>query len=665
MIKYILTIILISLFGLSSKSQSINLDSAITALKNAKEDTNKVLLLNQIAWDISYESSYKGLEYGIKAYDLAKVLNYKYGNAKSAMTIGTIYNDIGDFSKALTYFHEAVDIEKKHSYLFLLGKTYSNMGILFASKKDLKKALEYYQKSANCFFNNKKSPQLAATFNNIGAIYADVSEYDSAKRYYYLALDINEHNYNETNIAGVNANLCSIFTKLGDYQKAIVHIDKAMLYCKKNKNSYDESNFRFIYGNLKFAQKDYDESILYYKSVMDFSLKAGVKDLLANAYDGLSQCYECKNDLKNALFYYKKHSEIKDSLANELNNKQVRNLEITYETENKNKAIELLTQKNHNQTLEADKRKLILYASLLALIGVGVLAFFLYNRAQQKHKTNIQLENVNNEIRTQKNLIEHKNKEITDSINYAQRIQSVLLTSENYIKKYLPDFFILNKPKDIVSGDFYWAVEVDDCFIMVTADCTGHGVPGAFMSLLGINYLNEIVIEHHITRPDLILNELRKSIIEALNPDGKEDGKDGMDLVLCKFDFKNKQLSFACANNPLWLLRTASSDAKPQLIEYKADKMPVGKGPKDKQPFTLKTIDLQKDDVIYTFTDGYADQFGGPKGKKFMYRKLKVVIEINCKLNLLQQKEALTQEMAEWQGKLEQVDDILVVGIKV
>jgi serine phosphatase RsbU (regulator of sigma subunit) len=219
----------------------------------------------------------------------------------------------------------------------------------------------------------------------------------------------------------------------------------------------------------------------------------------------------------------------------------------------------------------------------------------------------------------------------------------------------------LNKPKAIVSGDFYWAVEINNSFIIVTADCTGHGVPGAFMSLLGINYLNEIVIEQKITQPDLILNALRSAIIEALNPEGSSEaeGKDGMDMVLCKYDFANMQLTFSCANNPLWVYR------QEELMEFKADKMPVGKSPKEDMPFTLQTVALQKGDVVYAFTDGYADQFGGPKGKKFMYKQLKDALASNIALPMKEQKSLLAANMLNWQGNLEQVDDIIIIGVRI
>jgi serine phosphatase RsbU (regulator of sigma subunit)/tetratricopeptide (TPR) repeat protein len=658
---YFIITLLISLSTSVGFSQSVNLDSCFVVLKTAKEDTNKVRLLKTIAWEISYESSYKGLVYAKQAYSLGKKLQYNFGIAISASTIGSIYTDMGDYSKALTFFYEAIDLEKKYNYKNALGKTYSNVGILFGKKRDFEKALSFYRKSVDCFIDNTLSQQLAATYNNIGSVYADTEQFDSAKVYYNKSLKINQVNHSEDNIAGVDINLASISAKSGNYQDALDHIQKAIAYWKIHPNSYNMSYANLIMGSIYLEMKEYNKAIECYNLVKTYAEPAGIKELMRDSYLGLSQCYEFKKDNSNALLFHKKYSVIKDSLTDELNNQQVRDLEINYETEKKNKEIELLTQRTVNQGLEADKRKVILFATLISLLGVVILSGVLYNRFRLKKKSHQELEQTNIEISNQKSLIEIKNKEITDSINYARRIQRVLLTSDKYISKYLNDFFILNKPKAIVSGDFYWAVEIDNSFIIVTADCTGHGVPGAFMSLLGINYLNEIVIEQKITQPDLILNALRSAIIEALNPEGSNEaeGKDGMDLVLCKYDFTNMQLTFSCANNPLWIYRQG------EFMEFKADKMPVGKSPKEDVPFTLQTVALQKGDVVYAFTDGYADQFGGPKGKKFMYKQLKDTLANNIALPMKEQKSLLASNMASWQGNLEQVDDILIIGIRI
>ena len=265
----------------------------------------------------------------------------------------------------------------------------------------------------------------------------------------------------------------------------------------------------------------------------------------------------------------------------------------------------------------------------------------------------------NEKINQQKILLEEKNKDITDSIQYAKRIQSALLASDSLLKRNLPEYFLLYKPKDIVSGDFYWAEKFDNKFLIAACDCTGHGVPGAFMSLLGVSFLNEITKEKNITQPDLVFNALRENIIRAINPEGNEEGRDGMDAVLCLFDFQKMEMQLACSNNPLWILRNN------QWLEYKPDKFPIGKHEGEIIPFTLQKTLLQKGDLIYIFTDGYADQFGGPKGKKFKYKNIQQLLLNNASRSMEEQKTILNETIEKWKGNLEQVDDILIIGIRI
>lgn len=258
------------------------------------------------------------------------------------------------------------------------------------------------------------------------------------------------------------------------------------------------------------------------------------------------------------------------------------------------------------------------------------------------------------------NIIHEKNREITDSIHSAKRIQHALLASDSLLKKHLPEHFVLYKPKDIVSGDFYWANVIDNKFIMITADCTGHGVPGAFMSLLNISYLNEAIIEKKINAPEKILDYVRGQVISSLNPEGSDfESKDGMDAVLCVYDFKGLWLRFACANTPLWVVR------KNDIIKFRPDKMPVGMHHGEQKPFTANTLGLRKGDIVYTFTDGFADQFGGPKAKKFKYKALKELLLSIQEKSMEEQKGIIEKTFESWKGNLEQVDDVLVIGIKI
>lgn len=264
-------------------------------------------------------------------------------------------------------------------------------------------------------------------------------------------------------------------------------------------------------------------------------------------------------------------------------------------------------------------------------------------------------------IEIQNERLEEKNREIVDSINYAKRIQNTLLKSDTLFENNLPEYFILYKPKAVVSGDFYWGTKVSDTnFLLLTGDCTGHGVPGAFMSLLNISILREVVLMQNVSRPDQILNLQRKTIISALNPDDSTDqSRDGMDCVLCSFDFISKKLYFSCANNPIWIYRDD------EIIAFKRDKQPIGLHIGEHKDYMLQSFDLKVGDIVYTFTDGYADQFGGPKGKKYKFGQLKKQLILISKESMSQQKSILENTFESWRGSMEQVDDVLVIGIKI
>ncbi len=269
------------------------------------------------------------------------------------------------------------------------------------------------------------------------------------------------------------------------------------------------------------------------------------------------------------------------------------------------------------------------------------------------------------EIQTQKDKLEEKNREITDSIKYAKNIQHALLPSENKFNYNFTESFVLFKPKDIVSGDFYWVYANSEFIFYVTSDCTGHGVPGGFMTMLGLSFLEEIISGQKIIEPDIILNLMRDKIIAALNQsDSILENKDGMDITICRIDKLKNKLTFSSANNNLYVVRNASQTENKTLEIYKANRQPCGQYIVNK-PFTQQTIQLNKGDCIYTFTDGYADQFGGDKGKKFRSKRFESILTENSHIAMKIQKEILETTIDDWRGNQEQVDDILVIGVRV
>ncbi len=323
------------------------------------------------------------------------------------------------------------------------------------------------------------------------------------------------------------------------------------------------------------------------------------------------------------------------------------------------------------QLATLEKQKLILYFVILAFLLVSILGYYIYRGYKIKKEANIRLEEKNRTISIQKDEIEkqrdiaaaqrdqiaYQKKHITDSIMYAKRIQTALIPSLELFSDKL-EHFVLYKPLAIVSGDFYWVSSPDRMQIIIAADCTGHGVPGAFMSMLGVTLLNEIVIGKHISMPDQIIENLRQGVIKSLNQVAEEDSiKDGMDIAICVVDFENNTLWYAGANSPLYLVRDG------ELIHYRADKMPVAIHYR-MDPFTLHKIDLHKGDAFYIFSDGYADQFGGPREKKFMSKQLKGTLVSMSGKSMLEQGERLNEIFEEWKGDNPQVDDVTLIGVR-
>jgi serine phosphatase RsbU (regulator of sigma subunit) len=385
----------------------------------------------------------------------------------------------------------------------------------------------------------------------------------------------------------------------------------------------------------------------------------------------LKAAYIDKKDYKNALLMYELYVKMNDSLVNAQNRKAALKAELKYDYDKKAAADSVRVQEEkklnevkHQQQLA--QQKWMIYIAAGAFVFVLIIAILIFRGLQQKKKShqllessNFLLEETNKEVTKQKELVEEKQKEIIDSINYAQRIQHAVLTGDDVWNKISTEHFILHKPKDIVSGDFYWAyVAQNRKCVWVLGDCTGHGVPGAFMSMLGNSFLNEIVVENHIFNADQILNRLRTKIISALEQKG-ELRKDGMDVALCVWNKMDNTLEFAGANNSLILMRNGI------LNEYKGDKMPVGKHEGELKPFTSVKFQLEKNDVIYMYTDGYADQFGGEKGKKFKYKSLHALLQSFGNESLGSQKDKLNEAFEKWKGELEQVDDVSMIGIRV
>ncbi|MGP8217134.1 MAG: tetratricopeptide repeat protein [Bacteroidia bacterium] len=627
----------------------------------------------------------KALEYDLKALAINRDIGEKNGISINLGNIGNIYDELGNYPKALEYDFKALKIAGEIGNKIHVIANLGNIGNIYNQQVNYASALEYYFKALAIAKEIGNKSGIAINLSNIGIVYYSQRNYPKALEYSFKALDIDKEMSFKTGIASSLCIIANIYEDQGKYSDALMYNFKALNISREIGDKYDVAQNMEYIGSIYIKQKNSKLARDYLDSSLDLSKKIGAKVDIKSSYKDLAQLDSTTGNYASALSDYKNYIVYSDSLINEANTKKTVQAEMNYEFEQK-QAAQKAEQDKKDAVAEQERRKQVLIRNsfMAGFVLMISLAFFIFRGYRQKQKANQIITGQKAEVEKQKALAEHqkaiveeKNKDITDSIKYASRIQRALLTTDEYISKYLKEYFILFKPRDIVSGDFYWAYAEQPpvisgqssvaTFHIACCDCTGHGVPGAFMSLLNISMLNEAVIEKNITRPDLVLNDVRTNIIKALNPEGSDKGsKDGMDCIYCSIDMESKMLYVACANNPLWIVRSQPSvNSGQSLQEIPADKMPVGIQYGEQKPFTLHSMPIVKGDCIYLFSDGYADQFGGSKGKKFKYKQLQQLIMDNCQLTMAEQKQILEKTFENWKGDLEQIDDVLIIGIRV
>ncbi|HOZ87475.1 MAG TPA: SpoIIE family protein phosphatase [Bacteroidia bacterium] len=642
-----------------SNAQLLNTDSCLQVLKTSREDTAKVELLSKIAWNISYQNLQKGLNYAEQSIALAKKLNSEIQYARVYHVAGAIYADMSEQGKAIDFFLEGLKYAKKYKQNDVMGFIYNSLGNFYNKRNDLRKAISLYLQSVEAHKTSGSDKYTYTPYNNLGGIYLKLKNTDSALYYVDLCVQYSKKSNDKYRIANNYIVLAEIYSETKNI-KGLDYASKAVELSRSLNDKYTLSHALIHQGYALYLHHQPEPAISVLEESSRLAKEIGDITTLQSCALILSDIYSEKNDYKNALLYFKQYKTFEDSIINNENIQQMRTAEAKYENEKKQKEIELLAEREKLSEAKREQEKLYLYFAIAGIAGLAVLAIVLIKNNRTKQRTNKELASFNEEVKRQKELVEDKNKEITDSINYARRIQHSILTSHAYFEKHTREFFILFRPKDIVSGDFYWAMQNNDQFLVMTADCTGHGVPGAMMSMMGINFLNEIVKEKNVSDPAAILNQLRKEITNALNPEGSlVETKDGLDCSLCCFDFKKMKLTYANANNRFYIIRNNT------LIISDVNKMPVGAGHNADQLFTSFSLELKKEDLVVTFTDGYADQFGGPKGKKFKYKALEELLltQAHQPIEIIQKN--LNEVIDKWRGPLEQVDDICIVGIKI
>jgi serine phosphatase RsbU (regulator of sigma subunit) len=636
-------------------AQKAKVDSLLLLVKSDQLDSTKVKHLDELSWESQNIGLYEmAMKYADEQLSLAKQLNLLKEEANAYNNIGVIYRNKGRFSESIDNYLHALKIAEKLNNKSQIATFRGNIGIVYAYQQKLDQSLNYFFEALKIEEELGDSDGIARHLGNISAVYHILKDYSKALETSSKVLKIHEANKNNDGIVSSSINIGAIYYEKQEYSNALNYHLKALKITKTesiNKNSVALVN-QYI-GKDYMGLNENTSAEIYLQKALAITDSIGSVNLKMDILFDLNQLYEKTGKISQAFECYKNAISLKDSIFSQDKTEEITRAEMNYEFEKKE-----AVSKAENEE-KAHQQKIILWSVIFGLSLILLFTGFILRSLNITNKQKKIIEAQNKETQQQKKIIEEKNKDITDSIHYAKRIQTALLRDEEHISKHLPEHFILFLPKDIVSGDFYWAAEKEDLWYFGVADCTGHGVPGAIMSMLGVSFLNDIAFSEQAISPAEILEKLRTRVVQELRQADESIGnKDGMDISLCCLNLKTFELQWAGANNALNYIQAG------ELKEVKADKQPIGYHPQQK-PFTNHQIQLQKGDGIYIYSDGYADQFGGPKGKKLTYKKLDSLIVSNHQLPMKEQKNNLKQLFDDWKGQLEQLDDVCIVGIKL
>jgi serine phosphatase RsbU (regulator of sigma subunit)/Tfp pilus assembly protein PilF len=587
-----------------------------------------------------------------KGLQLNQEINDKLTMQGGYISLGSIYSVEGNYTEAIDNYLKALKIAEERNDVVTASCANNNIGDVFYAQNKLDQALAYYKRALINSEAIKETRMSGSIYTGIGNVYWKKKQYADALIYHFKDLK-SKADYGDKQGIGIACFQIGLdYLSLHQLQKALSYELKSNTLFKQIKYTKGIIDASGGVGKIYEEQKEFSKALIYFNEMLSTAKEIEYREGIRDAYENLASVYKKSNMHERALAYTELFHNEKDVLLNKDNFKQVAELNTRYETDKKEKEILLLIKDQQLNAKIIKQQQLVRWGLIGGLILLSISIGSIYRRYRFKQKAN-------EILKVQKEEIQQKNLLITDSIEYAQTIQEAVLPSQQQVQLLFPGSFILYKPKATVSGDFYWIADTANRWICAVADCTGHGVPGAFMSLLGYNMLENIIKSADAIIPATILDALEQEITTRLpgnNPN--ELSKHGMDLSFISIDKENNCLEFAGAHNDLYIVRNQ------ELIELKADKMGLGGNAKNTQ-FTNRSILLEKGDMIYLFTDGFPDQKGGSYNKKFYYQPFKELLVSISELTPDEQKLKLDAVHKNWMGeKNDQTDDILIVGIK-
>lgn len=625
--------------SLFSNAESDTTILRIEKIKDLKERAKQYNSSSQTAWEIGEYN--KALEYTSLGIKICEENDFLREKSLLLNNRGIAFDYLGDYPSALTNLFKALRIQEKMNFPDQKAYVLSNIGLIYSYQEKVKLSLEYHQKSLNIRRELNDLSAISSSLNNIAIVYVIQKDYPEALKNYLECIKIDKELNDQRGLGDDYNNIGLCYLDMKMYDKSMEYFSESLKIREANNNRLGVCEIYTNIGSLYYTTKRYIEARDYFLVSIPIANELGSKISLRFTYENLTKIEEKLGDYEKSLEYYKLFIAYRDSIDNSENTRVQTELEMHYKFDKEKEASRLIQERKEAQV------RTVLYTISIGLLLIIIFSILLFKRwkyAQSQQKI----------IEEKNHLVEQKNEEIMDSITYAKRIQTAILPSAQLLNELIPNQFVLYLPKDIVAGDFYWLENLKDKIFFAVADCTGHGVPGAMMSVVCHNALNRSVREFGLTEPGLILDKTRDIIVSELS---KNDHavSDGMDISLCVLDQKENTISWAGANNPLWIYRSTTQ----QMEEWKANKQPIGVYG-NYIPFTTQVIEVYKNDRIYLFTDGFADQFGGDKGKKLMKKAFQNLLLKTSTLSTEKQKIELEQFYWSWKGGLDQVDDVCV-----
>lgn len=632
---------------------------------------------NNIGYIFRNQGKYaEALDYQLKSIQIQE--KYKYGDFKLAtlINIGITYQEFNDYQSALKYYLKGLKFAEITNDTLQIADIQNNIGLIYVNQKEYRNALSQFTSNIEIFKKSNNYQRMASTYLNIGLCHIYLERAAEALINYQLAEQYYNKVGDQNGIIKVLNNIGGLYKKQLKYNDALNYYLKSLELCKLIDSKKEMASALGNVGYIYRQQNKNSKAKTYLEDALRYAQEAGAIEEISYAASYLWDFYKSTHDYENALIMHELYMQMKDSISSDEKQKELIKATTKFIYEKKAAADSVLNAKQLEiKNVELNKQRIQIKAKrneqialFVGLLLVLIFSGLMYNRYRVTQHQKIIIENAHKTL-------EIKSKEILDSINYSKRIQKAILPPERLVKEYLSNSFVLYLPKDIVAGDFYWIEKVDQKIYIAVCDCTGHGVPGALVSVVCNNALNRAVNEFGERLPGKIFDKTRELIVENFAK-SDEEVKDGMDASLAAIDLSNLysenitnalvdnkvNLTWAGANNPMWILRKKENTH--EIIEFKPNKQPLGKG-YESSPFTTHQIELQKGDTIYLFTDGFADQFGGENGKKLTKAKLRDFALSIANQDMEQQRVSLLNYHLHYRGMQEQVDDICVIGVRV